>query len=158
LTKMARGYGKSIMHLRFCAPILSFILFFVGICAPARAHDEVVAAHNAAGQLVAHLDFTQPYALPPSPFPGINGYALAEPGYSSLVADEPAEDLFTLLPASSIRFVLLAKDPGIEVWNDTGSGFMPIGGTFFLGPPFFDSHPVWNIVSGSPGTNYALTM
>src|SRR5207253_1101394 len=42
-------------------------------------------------------------------------------------------------------FILLAKDSGMEVWNDTGSGFLAVGGSFFVGQPPFDTHPLWNI-------------
>src|SRR4029079_14275905 len=43
-------------------------------------------------------------------------------------------------------------------WNDTGSGFVPVGGAFYIGPPVFDTHPVWNIVTGTPGTIYTMTI
>ncbi|MGH7178431.1 MAG: hypothetical protein ACREJC_13720 [Tepidisphaeraceae bacterium] len=128
------------------------------LTADARAHDEIVVGRDGAGQLKAHIDFLQPVSLPVSIFGGISGFAAAEPGLSSLFVDEPDEDFFAPSGASSIRFVLLARDPGVEVWNDTGSGFMPIGGSFFLGPPFFDAHAIWNIPSGAPGAEYSLTI
>ena len=52
----------------------------------------------------------------------------------------------------------MAKDPGMEVWNDTGSGFMGIGESYFIGPPPFDNHPIWNLLGGSPGSAYSLTL
>ena len=121
------------------------------------AHDELVVGRSASGKLKVEIAFPQPIVLPVAPV-GFVGYAAGDPGYSSIFADEPLEDLFLLSPNSNIRFILVEKDPGIEVFNDTGSAFMPIGGSFFLGSPFFDSHPFWNIVSGSPGNSYTLTM
>src|SRR5947207_8202172 len=33
----------------------------------------------------------------------------------------------------------------MEVWNDSGSGYLPVGGTFFIGASPFETHPIWNI-------------
>ena len=46
----------------------------------------------------------------------------------------------------------------MEVWNDHGSAFMQPGESFFIGPPIFDTHPVWNLVKGAPGNSYSLTL
>jgi hypothetical protein len=35
---------------------------------------------------------------------------------------------------------------------------MGIGDTFFIGPSPFDTHPIWNIVNGTPGSTYSLTL
>jgi len=121
-------------------------------------HQEIVIGQSGAGQLKAHIDFTMPVELPVSPFPGFDGWADAMPGYASAFVDEPAEDLFQLPPGVNIVFILAAEDVGIHVWNDHGSAFLPVGGSFFLGMQYFDSHPVWNITNGVPGTSYALQM
>jgi hypothetical protein len=65
---------------------------------------------------------------------------------------------FKLSAAADFRFVLLAKDPGMEVWNDTGSGYMATNETCFIGSSPFDNHPIWNLVNGTHGNTYSLTL
>ena len=128
---------------------------------PCLAHEEavIVAGRTGAGQLVADADFDQPVGLQPSIFPGIPGYATGELAFHSTILDDPADDFFQLSNGGAdIRFVLLAKDPGIEVWNDTGSAFMQVNDRFFIGSAPFDVHPIWNLVSGTPGHAASLTL
>lgn len=138
----------------FVVPLLG-----VSVLSQAFAHEEEISVgRTAAGELHLHMHFDQPVELPLSIFPGINGYAFGELAFHSTILDEPAEDFFQLSPAADFRFVLLAKDPGIEVWNDTGSGYMVSNETFRIGPAPFDSHPIWNIISGTPGNSLSLTL
>lgn len=125
-----------------------------------RAHEELelTVGRSAAGKLKVRMHFTQPIVLPESIFPGIPGFAIGELAFHSTILDESAEDFFKLSESANLRFVLLAKDPGVEVWNDTGSGFMATNTTFFIGTAPFDAHPIWNIVSGTSGNSYALTL
>ena len=127
---------------------------------PVIGHEEevILVGRSAAGELVVDSDFDQPVELPISIFPGIFGYATGELAFHSTILDDPANDFFQLSATADFRFVLLAKDPGMEVWKDGGSGFMEIGDTFFVGPSPFDTHPVWNIVNGTPGDAYSLTL
>jgi hypothetical protein len=139
---------------------LTFAWFALAGLSPALAHEEQVLSvgRNAAGEVIVDSDFPQPVELPLSIFPGISGYAFGELAFHSTILDEPDEDFFQLSTAADFRFVLLAKDPGIEVWNDTGSGYMATNATFFIGSAPFDSHPIWNIVNGVPGNSYSLTL
>jgi hypothetical protein len=126
------------------------------------AHEETVilVGRNAAGALVVDSDYTQPAELPVSIFPGISGYATGEIGMHSTVFDDPTNDFFQLSTAADFQFILLAKDPGMEVWNYDGSVFryMATNETFYIGPSPFDTHPLWNLVNGTPGTAYSLTL
>jgi hypothetical protein len=122
------------------------------------AEDEILVGRTAAGQLTVEIGFVQPLPLSPSVYPGITGYATGDVGLHSTMLDDPASDFFQLSTAADFRFILLAKDPGMEVWNDTGSGYLGIGESFYIGPAPFDTHPVWNLVGGSPGTAYSLTL
>ena len=133
-------------------------LWWCSSTSPLLAEQEILAGRSAAGQLKIAIDFDQPIALPRSIFPGISGYATGELGLHSTILDEPANDFYQLSPAADFRFILLAKDAGMEVWNDTGSGYMGIGESFYVGPAPFDTHPIWNIVSGIPGNSYSLTL
>jgi hypothetical protein len=118
----------------------------------------ILVGRSVAGQLKVDVEFLQPFQLEVSVFPGISGYATGEMGVHSTILDDPTNDFFQLSTPGDFRFVLLAKDPGMEVWNDTGSGYMGIGESFFIGQAPFDTHPVWNIVNGTPGNAYSLTL
>ena len=124
----------------------------------AQEEEEILVGRSAAGELKVEMDFAQPVELPASLFPGISDYALAELSFHSTILDDLTNDFFQLSTAADFRFVLLAKDPGMEVWNDTGSGYLGIGDTFFVGQAPFDTHPIWNIVNGTPGNAYSLTL
>jgi hypothetical protein len=138
-----------------CLTLATFVIAGVW---PARAEGEIDVGRTAGGLLKVDIEFTQPLELEASIFPGISGYATGEMGMHSIFFDDPTNDFFQLSTAADFRFILVAKDPGMEVWNDTGSGYMGIGDTFFIGPPIFDTHPIWNIVSGTPGNTYSLTL
>ncbi len=111
-----------------------------------------------AGQLKVNVDFIQPLGLEFSTIPGFPGFATGDVGFHSAAADDETADFLELSPLADIRFILLAKDPGMEVWNDTGSAPMRLGESFYMGPAFFDTHPIWDIVSGIPGQTYSLTL
>ena len=132
----------------------------VGIAIPALAQveQEILCGRSAAGELKVVSDFAQPVELPVSIFPGIPGYATGELAFHSTILDDSTNDFFQLSTAADFRLVLLAKNPGVEIWNDTGTGFMEINETFFIGPAPFDTHPIWNIVAGTPGSAYSLTL
>jgi hypothetical protein len=132
-----RDGGKAFIA---CGVVLALVL-----AAPALAEDEIDVGRSAAGKIKARLDFQQPVVLDPSIFPGISGYAFAEPAFHSTILDDPSDDFFQFGPLGSFQFILISHDPGVEVWNDTGSGFLPVGGSYFIGVAPFDNHPVWNI-------------
>jgi hypothetical protein len=112
----------------------------------ARAEElELECGRTAAGQIKVILDFSQPILLPVSIYPGVPGYARADVGVHSTILDEPEEDFFQFSPDANFELILLAKSRGMELWNDHGSGFLPVGGKFFVGPSPFDTHPLWNI-------------
>ena len=128
------------------------LAIFVSWAVPhASAEEEITVGRSAAGQLKVQIDFEQPFSLAASIFPGISGYATGEMGVHSTLLDDPANDFFQLSTAADFRFVLLAKDPGMEVWNDNGSAYLGIGESYFIGVAPFDNHPIWNIVNGTPG-------
>ncbi len=119
---------------------------------------EIHVGRTAAQQLKVEIGFPQPVELPASIFPGITGYAFGELAFHSIVLDEPTNDFFQLSLSADFRLILIAKDPGMEVWNDTGSGFMATNEMYYIGQPPFDNHPIWNIVNGTAGTAYSLTL
>jgi hypothetical protein len=122
------------------------------------AHEETVilVGRNAAGELVVDSDFDQPVELPVSIYAGISGYATGSIGIHSTILDEPTNDFFQLSTAADFEFILLAKDPGMEIW--TFAGFMGTNDTQAIGPSPFDTHPLWNIANGTPGNAYSLTL
>ncbi len=126
----------------------------------ALAHEETVitVGRSAAGALIVDSDFAQPVALPVSIFPGITGFATGEIGVHSTILNDPTNDFFQLSTAADFRLILLAKDPGMEIWNDTGTSYMATNEIFYVGVSPFDTHPIWNLVNGTPGNAYALTL
>jgi len=126
----------------------------------ASAHGEapINVGHNGAGLLTVEVQTIQPLVLHPSPYPGISGYATALIGLHSVVFDDPFNDVFKPSPDADFRFILLAKDPGMEIWQDGGVRFMTNGESFYIGHPPFDTHPVWNLISSTPGNIYSLTI
>ena len=133
-------------------------LLFFGAATLAHEESEIDIGRTAAGLLKPVPLFDPPLVLRPSIFPGISGYATGLVGIHSVLFDDPTNDLFQLSTSADFRFILFSKDPGIEIWNDHGSAFMTNGESFYIGPPPFDTHPLWNIVSGTPGNIYSLTL
>jgi hypothetical protein len=151
----------SITNMHSSKIIMLFVVSCLGLNAGSQAfahEEEILVGRTATGEIHLHMDFDQPVVLPLSIFPGINGYAFGELAFHSTSLDEPAEDFFQLSTATNLRFILLAKDPGMEVWNDTGSGFMATNEMFQIGVAPFDTHPIWNLVNGTPGNSYSLTL
>jgi len=137
---------------------LAFVTVAVLSALPVWAHEEqvIVVGRNAAGELKIDSDFDQPVVLPVSVFPGIPGYATGELALHSTIQDDPTNDFFQLSTAADFQLILLAKDPGMEVWN--GTGYMKTNDTLSVGPSPFDNHPVWNLMNGTPGNAYSLTL
>jgi hypothetical protein len=107
-------------------------------------------------RLAVIFEEEMPFELGESTFPGVPGFAEADPGFASL--DAAAEDLFPLQELSEIEFVLTGADPGIQVWDDRGDAPLAIGETFYIGFPEFSVHPVWNIHDGQLGDVKSLTV
>jgi MYXO-CTERM domain-containing protein len=125
----------------------------------ALGHEIVLlVGHNAAGQLKIDADLDHPVVMPVSPFPEVPGYFGSDPAFHSAIGDDVAGDLYELSLTSSLRWVLVGKDPGMEVFKDGGGGYMGVGETYFLGPPQFDVHPSWNLVNGVVGQEYGMTI
>lgn len=140
--------------------LFSGIGLFAWTACSALAHEEQVieVGRNATGQIVVDSDFPQPVGLPPSIFPGFPGFATGELGIHSILLDDPTNDFFQLSVNADFRFILLAKDPGMEIWNDFTAAYMNVGEMFHIGSAPFDNHPIWNLVNGSFGSSYSLTL
>lgn len=104
--------------------------------------DDILVGRSAEGKLKFETSYVQPFELPASIFAGISGCATGSLGVHANDLDDPGSDFFTLSTASDLRLILLAKDPGMEVWKDHGSSHMGVGENFFIGPPYFDTHPI----------------
>lgn len=147
---MNRAFGgawSSILRVFACAGASACLV------APSWG-DGIDVGRNAAGKLLAIIEVPQPLPIPNSPFPGIEGYATADVGFSSVEHDHPAEGLFALPPTANVEFVLLGAEHDLLVFN--GLTPMMVGEAGLLGTPFFDVHPVYNIDHGGPGTTKSL--
>ena len=154
-----------LIHPRsLCAAALFVAIFFSWGAASLRADEsEIIVSRTAAGQLKVDIDFAQPFELEPSIFPGISGYATGLLGVHSTILDDTNNDSFQLSTEADFRFILLAKDPGMEISVFTNNPenyfrFMNIGESFYIGPAPFDTHPIWNLVNGTPGNAHSLTL
>lgn len=140
----------------FVSAVIAFLLL---VNIPSlRAEEDVLFGRDAMNHLKLRIEFQQPLVLEYSIFPGISGYATGEMGFHSTVFDEPTNDFYQVSTDSDFRLILLAKDPGMEVWNDHGSGFMNLGESFYVGQAPFDTHPIWNLVDGYYTNSYSLTL
>ena len=89
---------------------------------------ELEVGNSAALKIKIRSAIVMPIVMPLSIFgPGIPGHAMSEPEFHSAQSARPAEDYFVLAPFANVRMVLLSKDPGVEVLNDTGSGYLGVG-------------------------------
>ena len=118
---------------------------------------EIHVGRSAAGQIKVEIHFDPPLELEPSVFPGISGYATGLLGMHSADADDPTNDFFEVSTAADFRLILLAKDPGMEIWKFPAS-FVSVGETIFIGQAPFDNHQIWNLVTNTPGVAYSLTL
>lgn len=127
------------------------------VIAPSGAlADGIDIGRTAGGQLAALVEVAQPFPVPNSPFPGIEGYATAEIGFASIEVDHPGEGLFALPASADVRFILVSADDDLLLY--AGLSPMPLGGSAVLGNPFFDFHPIYNISHGGPGTTKSLQL
>lgn len=129
-------------------------LALAGFVSSAAAH-ELLVGRDAANRIVMHSD-AEPFPLDESPFPGFDGFAASDPGFVALGADRPTENIFALPGTADLEFTLIADEPHIQVWNDTGTAPMEIGESFTMGQPLFHVHPIWHSPDGTPGETYTL--
>src|SRR4051812_38745455 len=80
----------------------------------------LTVGHSAAGQLKIVTELDEAVVMQASPFPEVPGYFGSDPAFHSVIGDDVAGDFYELSPAASVRFVLLGKDPGMEVFRDNG--------------------------------------
>jgi hypothetical protein len=124
----------------------------------AFAHDEIFVGHNAAGQLVAHNGQHHPIRMPVTNLPGFTGWSVGGPGIESQGTDDPKEDFYALPDTAEIEIVLSNIDPTLHLFNNDGSGFVPVGGTYVVLTPFFHWHCFWNLSDGQYGTVYTAEL
>lgn len=142
---------------RAAATVACMIALLFALLAP-QAHSEILVGRDERGALAVAFQGAQPFPLAASRFVGVDGYADGVPGLLSVTEPLPGVPLLGLDPAASIVLVLVGADEGIGVWNDRGTALMRPGDTYRVGPPFFDSHPVWQLPAGQPGKTYALRL
>ncbi len=129
-----------------CATLLS---------SAAVAH-ELQVGRTSDNQLALHMDGGPPFFLPQSQFRGFDGYAAAEPGFVSNEDVDPDNNFFPLLAGVDLEFELVAAEPHIQVWNDTGSAPMIVGERYTIGGQLFHNHPIWHSPDGTPNVEYTL--
>jgi hypothetical protein len=130
------------------------MLLSAAMAAPAFAHadDFEVGVDPPLNQIKVEYDPDLfPWPLPASEWPTLVGFALEDPGFVSLSADEAQPGVFEPLAddANVALRVLSVSSPEMKLWNPVGpgeAGFQIAGDDLWLlGPPFFDTHPIWHI-------------
>src|ERR1051326_8512371 len=81
---LLRGF---VMRTR-TAPIVLGCSWLGTLTHTTMAH-ELLVGRSGANQIVMHILVPMPFDLEPSPSPGFDGYAAADPGFVSLGADQP---------------------------------------------------------------------
>lgn len=120
----------------------------------ARAGDGIEVGQDGAGKLKVIID--EPFFVVPfSVFPLQTGWAFGAVGFESIDFDIPLEKIFVPDSSANMEAVLVAYDPGCRLWSPTDP--MNAGDTLPLGNPFFDYHPVWQILDGPSGASFNLT-
>jgi hypothetical protein len=135
----------SVLAVAVCGGVLGVV------AQTAAAHEgDIVVGVSGAGQLRVEFDQDEPFGLPPVSTL-LHGWAVDDPGFMSLEADEPAEDSYVLDPAADIAIELVAVDDAFNMW--TPPFFVQkldvTGEQWNLGQPDFDTHPFWHIDSDS---------
>lgn len=131
-------------------------LVVVAMADPAFAHKEgdLNIGRSAAGQIrVEYAPDLFPFSLPPSPEPELTGFALDDPGFFSIDADEPDEDLYRLAAGAVIVMEIVSIDPALKAWTPFLTALPPIddpGEQWTIGPVPFDEHAWWNIDTSDP--------
>ncbi len=113
---------------------------------------DFVVGVSGAGQLAVEGDFDEAFLLPPIAFP-VSGWALDDPGFMSLDADEPDEDFFVLGAGANVVFEIVALDPAMKVWRPAFLGVLDEAGEQWMLGESFDLHPWWHIDSEDGGFN-----
>jgi hypothetical protein len=121
----------------------------------AQHHEEIQVAVDAQGRLHMHTHAHMPFMVPESPFAGIPGYATAEVALASMPTDHPAIGLFVLPANVDIRAVLVAADPGMQVFGIPQP--LQIGQEIAMGAPVIHVLPVWHLPNGVPGQEYGIS-
>jgi hypothetical protein len=144
------------VNIRTLARSLGYTVAAMAIAPNAALADGIDVGRTSGGRLAAVVEAAQPFPLPNSPFPGIEGYSTGAIGISSIEIEHADEGLFPLPPSADVRFILVSADDDLLVY--AGLSPLPIGGGGVLGNPFFDFHPIYNISRGGPGTTKSLQL
>lgn len=135
---------------------IAIVSLAFGPAALSHEGDFEVGIDPALNKIKVEFDFDLPVILPPSEFPLLNGFALDDPGFVSLEADEAIPGVFEpLAPGRTIAMRVLSSNvPAMKVWDELGpgeDGFQIIGDRLWtIGSAFFDDHPVWHLDSSDP--------
>jgi hypothetical protein len=124
----------------------------------AWAINTIRVGKNFAGQLKVLLDYTPPAPVLSSSNPNVAGWASDRLGFVSIFTDDVFNDLHPLPANSSINLVVVGGDVQMHVYNPAGSAHVPVGGTWPLGVPYFDQHPLWHISPGAYGNAYSIEL
>jgi len=142
--------GRSINRFALIAATLSAF----ATVPMARAGDGIEVGQDGAGKLKVVIDAPS-FVVPFSVFSQQPGWAFGVVGFESVAFDVPLEGLFVPDSSANVEIVLVSFDPGCRLWSPTVA--MNAGDTLLVGNPFFDYHPIWQIINGPSGASFNLT-
>jgi len=123
-----------------------------------KAHEEevILVGRTTTGELVVDSDFAQPVDFRLPCFRGSPVTRPARWGCTPQFLTIRSTTFSSWSTAADFQFILLAKDPGMEVWNYKWLRLWLYGNERRLShrPVPVHTHPVWNIVKGTPGNAY----
>lgn len=134
------------------AVLVSWLGVQQGVALAQHQHhdDDVIVGRTGDGRLAVEFDFGESIQLP-AVHGLLNGFALDEPGFKALGADEPTEDFFALAEGASIVFEVVSFTPVLSAWTP---GFLSRldhpGEQWVLGGASSDEHFTWHVDADHP--------
>lgn len=132
--------------------VLAAFFAFAGTALAQHHHEgDLVVGRTGGGQLQVEFDFGAPLALPP--VDGLlKGWALDDPGFDHLEADEPDEDFFMLGSGAQIRFDVVSFAPAFQAWTPGFAAALRNPGDTYVFPDgeLLHGHLNWHIDALDP--------
>jgi len=132
--------------------ILASLFAFTGTALAQHHHEgDLVVGRTEAGRLQIEFDFDTPIALP-AVSGLLQGWALDDPGFDHLEADEPEEDFFVLGTGAQIRFDVVSFAPAFQAWTPGFAAALREPGDSYVFPDgeLLHGHLNWHIDALDP--------
>lgn len=142
---------KQTSHIAATLAVAGCCLAAPAARAGVHEHLDIEVGVDSLGQLKVEFVDDEPYLLDVVNGP-IFGWSSDDPGFGSLEADEPGEDLFVLDPDANIEVEFVSIDDAFNMWIPPffGERLDTADERWDLSGSVFDTHPIWHIDSDDP--------